>query len=118
MCKLIEELINEDGRDLMESFTKQVIEVIQKIPPGKVMTYGQIARCAGNSRAARQVVRILHSMSEKYNLPWHRVINAKGELGINNSELLAVQVFALEREGIEITGGKLVNLKQYQYIPE
>lgn len=102
---------------MLEIFTERVIEVIKKIPPGKVMTYGQIARCAGNSRAARQVVRILHSMSGKYNLPWHRVINVKGELGIKSAELLAVQVFALEREGIEIVGGNFVNLKQYQYNP-
>ncbi|MGG3942655.1 MGMT family protein [Peribacillus psychrosaccharolyticus] len=94
-----------------------VISIIQKIPESKVMTYGQIARCAGNPRAARQVVRILHSMSEKYNLPWHRVINAKGELGIKNPDLLAVQVFALEREGIVITGGNRVNLNRYQYNP-
>lgn len=94
-----------------------VISIIKEIPESKVMTYGQIARCAGSPRAARQVVRILHSMSEKYNLPWHRVINAKGELGIKNADLLAVQVFALEREGIAITGGNRVNLKRYQYNP-
>lgn len=94
-----------------------VISIIQEIPESKVMTYGQIARCAGNPRAARQVVRILHSMSEKYNLPWHRVINAKGELGIKNPDILAVQVFALEREGIVISGGNRVNLNRYQYNP-
>lgn len=105
------------GVILLESFTMGVIRIIQEIPESKVMTYGQIARCAGNPRAARQVVRILHSMSEKYNLPWHRVINAKGELGIGNPDLLAVQVFALEREGITITGGNQVNLTRYQYIP-
>ena len=102
---------------MLEAFTMGVISIIKEIPESKVMTYGQIAKCAGNPRAARQVVRILHSMSEKYNLPWHRVINAKGEIGIKNPDLLAVQVFALEREGIVVTEGNRVNLKRYQYIP-
>ena len=46
------------------------------------MTYGQIATLAGSPRGARQVVRVLHTLSEKYKLPWHRVINSKGEISI------------------------------------
>ena len=43
------------GATLVQPFTERVIRIIQQIPAGKVMTYGQIARLAGNSRAARQV---------------------------------------------------------------
>ncbi|MFC0471513.1 MGMT family protein [Halalkalibacter kiskunsagensis] len=60
----------------MRSYEK-VLDIIKHIPVGKVMTYGQIAKFAGSPRAARQVVRILHSMIRKYNLPWHRVVNKK-----------------------------------------
>lgn len=70
----------------MQPFTKAVIEQIQSIPPGKVMTYGGVAAAAGSPRAARQVVRILHSMSAKYDLPWHRVVNAKGEIALRDDE--------------------------------
>lgn len=97
----------------MTSFTECVIKVIQSIPSGKVMTYGQIARAAGSPRAARQVVRILHSMSEKYNLPWHRVINSKGEIGINDEELFFTQKTLLEEEGIEFKSEKSVSLEQF-----
>lgn len=97
----------------MTSFTESVIKVIQSIPSGKVMTYGQIARAAGSPRAARQVVRILHSMSEKYNLPWHRVINSKGEIGINDEELFFTQKTLLEEEGIEFKSEKSVSLEQF-----
>lgn len=97
----------------MTSFTERVIKVIQSIPSGKVMTYGQIARAAGSPRAARQVVRILHSMSEKYNLPWHRVINSKGEIGINDEELFFTQKTLLEEEGIEFKSEKSVSLEQF-----
>ncbi len=64
----------------MTPFTQDVVALIRAIPAGRVATYGQIARLAGNPRAARQVVRILHSMSQAERLPWHRVVNAKGEI--------------------------------------
>ncbi|MEG0679702.1 MAG: MGMT family protein [Carnobacterium sp.] len=63
----------------MEPFTKRAIAIMKSIPSGKVMTYGQVAESAGNKKGARQVVRILHSMSKKYEIPWHRIINSKGE---------------------------------------
>lgn len=96
----------------MESFTEKALHIIKQIPPGKVMTYGQIAKLAGSPRGARQVVRILHSMSEKYQLPWHRVINAKGEIGFKDEEMFLVQKLSLEGEGVEVTGKK-VNLHKY-----
>jgi methylated-DNA-protein-cysteine methyltransferase-like protein len=66
----------------MTNFTKDVIQIIQNIPSGKVMTYGQIATMAGNPWGARQVVRILNSSSRAYQLPWHRVVNAKGGISL------------------------------------
>jgi methylated-DNA-protein-cysteine methyltransferase related protein len=102
----------------MESFTERVIKVIKSIPPGKVMTYGQIAGLAGSPRGARQVVRILHSMSKKHRLPWHRVINAKGEIGFSDEESLEVQKLSLESEGIEFFGYRRIDLDKYRYIPD
>lgn len=99
----------------MTPFTKRVIEIIHHIPPGKVMTYGQIAGMAGSPRAARQVVRILHSMSRNYKLPWHRVINSKGEIAIKNEELYHEQIAVLESEGVEVSRKGTVDLKKYQW---
>ncbi|GGP09921.1 hypothetical protein GCM10011346_15960 [Oceanobacillus neutriphilus] len=82
------------------------------------MTYGQIAKEAGNPRGARQVVRVLHSMSRKYNLPWHRVINAKGQLAIPNEEANWEQRTRLEEEDILVSSSGRVNLKEYQWIPD
>ena len=96
----------------MTDFTEQVLEIIKNIPFGRVMTYGQIAAYAGNPRGARQVSRILSSMSQKYQLPWHRVINSKGgisltgEPGFTQGELLSM-------EGVTVQN-KQINLKQYQ----
>ncbi|AZB44116.1 MGMT family protein [Bacillus sp. FJAT-42376] len=99
----------------MEPFTERVIHILRNIPEGKVMTYGQIAFAAGSPRAARQVVRILHSMSRKHNLPWHRVINSKGELSIKDEHVLERQQKALTMEGVIINDGKKIDLEKYQY---
>ena len=102
----------------LERFTEEVIGIIQQIPPGKVMTYGQIGQLAGSPRGARQVVRILHSSSKKYNLPWHRVINAKGEIGLKQEGAASHQIFLLESEGITLTDQGKIDLEVYRHHPE
>ncbi|WP_345241158.1 MGMT family protein [Pontibacillus salipaludis] len=98
----------------MQAFTEEVIKIIKGIPKGQVMTYGQIAKVAGNPRAARQVARILHSMSRKENLPWHRVVNAKGEIVVGGEEAIFTQKDTLEEEGVQVQNGK-VSLSRYRY---
>ena len=97
----------------MTEFTRNVITIIQHIPKGKVMTYGQIAVKAGNHLGARQVSRILHSMSEKYDLPWHRVINSKGMIGLKGNAAL-IQKSLLIDEGIEVEGVR-ISLEKYLF---
>lgn len=97
----------------MQPFTTQVIHIISSIPEGKVMTYGQIAKEAGSPRAARQIVRILHSMSRKYQLPWHRVVNSRGEIALQDDEGASLQRMLLEAEGVYIGLGGGIDLQQY-----
>ncbi|WP_098444124.1 MGMT family protein [Bacillus sp. es.036] len=101
----------------VELFTENVVTIIKKIPPGKVMTYGQIAKCAGSPRGARQVVRILHTMSRKHELPWHRVINAKGEIGLKSEDGYIDQKMMLEGEGIVFHPNSKIDLTIYRYDP-
>lgn len=101
----------------MTPFTERVVRIIQSIPEGSVMTYGGIARAAGSPRAARQVVRILHSMSRKYKLPWHRVINARGMISLTEDESASLQRLYLEGEGIGFDERGAVDLERYQYDP-
>lgn len=102
----------------MKPFTDKVIQIIKNIPKGKVMTYGQIARTAGRPRAARQVVRILHSMGRKYSLPWHRVINARGQIAIKDEEGFFNQLSMLQDEGVDVSKDGKVDLEVYLYSPE
>jgi len=100
------------------SFTERAVALIKQIPSGKVMTYGQIAALAGSPRGARQVVRVLHSMSKKHNLPWHRVINSKGEIGFKDEEMYVVQKLSLEAEGILVSSDGKLDLKVHLYEPD
>lgn len=102
----------------MTPFTKRVIQVIQQIPEGKVMSYGQVARQVGSPRGARQVVRILHTMSKKYTLPWHRIVNRKGGVTIQDEEGKFTQIALLKKEGIQFDSSNRIPLKEYGYIPE
>ncbi|MFD2371644.1 MGMT family protein [Brevibacillus sp. GCM10020057] len=101
----------------MEEFTKRAIAIIASIPAGKVMTYGQIASLAGSPRAARQVVRILHAMSKKHRLPWHRVINGKGRIGLQDEVSFTLQKMNLEAEGVAVSAEGAIDLSVYQYAP-
>ncbi|WP_202707186.1 MGMT family protein [Sporosalibacterium faouarense] len=90
----------------MTAFTAKVIKIIKNIPKGKVMTYGQIAAEAGSPRGARQVVRVLHSMSDKYQLPWHRVVNRNGEISLKG-ENYHIQKQLLDEEGVCFRDGRI-----------
>jgi len=87
--------------------------LIKHIPKGKVLTYGIIAKLAGNPKAARQVSWILHSSTKKHALPWHRVINSKGEISMSRIDDKEYQKALLEQEGISFEKNYKLNLKKY-----
>lgn len=103
---------------MTELFTQRVVKAIKRIPKGKVATYGQIAAIAGSPRAARQVVRILHTQSSKEKLPWHRVINSKGEIGLKPGEGYELQKKMLEDEGVNFKVNNSVDLIKFQWQPK
>ncbi|MEW9667917.1 MGMT family protein [Ammoniphilus sp. 3BR4] len=102
----------------MKPFTERTISIIKSIPAGKVMTYGQVASLAGSPRGARQVVRILHSMSHNHQLPWHRIIHSSGEINTSNRELYREQKQLLEMENIRFINDCRIDLDLYQYHPQ
>lgn len=99
-------------------FSKRVKDAIKRIPEGKVATYGQIASVAGNYRAARQVAWVLHSSSQKDNLPWHRVINGKGEISLKPGDGFEEQKRRLQNEGVVFDKKNRINLECFLWDPE
>lgn len=77
----------------------RVYAIVDRIPRGRVATYGQIARLAGPGTGARQVGYALHALPEGSSTPWHRVINRLGEISLRaGGGHDALQRILLERE--------------------
>ena len=102
---------------MITKFAQTVLCIINNIPEGKVMTYGRIAAFAGQPTGARQVSRFLHSMSRKHDLPWHRVVNAKGKISLRPSRGYELQKALLESEGVQFSLKDAVNLDVYLWSP-
>ena len=83
------------------NFYARVYEVVRLIPYGKVATYGQIADIVSHSRAARTVGWALRALQGDTDVPWHRVINARGMVSTRYSEgPTLTQLAMLKEEGI------------------
>lgn len=81
----------------MKSFKEKVFAVVGKIPKGKVLTYGEAAKLAGNPRAARAVGSILNTNFNS-DIPCHRVIRSDGKIGGYNRGT-AEKIRRLKNEG-------------------
>src|SRR5271165_4236529 len=94
-----------------------ICAVIRRIPKGWVATYGQVAAMAGLPRRARLVGTVLQHLDPATDIPWHRVVNAKGEvsytLSRNGSD--AFQQRLLEEEGVEFDNRNRFNLERFRW---
>lgn len=96
--------------------TERILAVIKAIPKGKVASYGQVAALAGSPRGARQVARVLHSLSGKEKLPWHRVIGAAGSISLP-AEGGAEQARRLRKEGVPVDTRGRLDLARFRWKP-
>ncbi|MTI15607.1 MGMT family protein [Sansalvadorimonas verongulae] len=89
--------------------------VVSEIPEGKVATYGQVAEMAGLPTGARIVGNVLSKLPRGSHLPWHRVVNSKGEISFTqDSPRYQTQRELLEAEGVVFLNQK-INLKNYRW---
>jgi methylated-DNA-protein-cysteine methyltransferase-like protein len=96
----------------MNEFSKRVYDTVKEIPAGCVMTYGQVARLAGNPRGARGVGFILHRNPEPGVIPCHRVVFKNG--GVCTGYAFGgpdVQRSLLEGEGVIFLRDGRVDMK-------
>ena len=106
-------------RRVSETYRK-IYDTVEKIPRGRVASYGQVARVAGMERQARLVGYALHALSNDNakRVPWQRVINAQGYCSIKEPPMAAeIQQRMLEQEGIEFSPRGKVDWKKYGWIP-
>jgi methylated-DNA-protein-cysteine methyltransferase-like protein len=98
----------------------RIYAVVQQIPAGKVATYGQVAALAGYARGARLAGYALFRVAPDMDIPWHRVINAKGEISVSpfrqgNDHL---QRSLLLAEGLEFDQHNRVSLAKYRWLAD
>lgn len=97
---------------------QKIYEIVKLIPFGKVATYGQVAKLAGIPGQARQVGYALNRLDNN-SVPWHRVINAKGEISTrSDSNFETLQHDLLVHEGIRFNGNGKISLNQFRWHPE
>lgn len=89
---------------------------VRQIPEGQVATYGQIANLIGLPRGARQVGYALNSLTEGSDVPWHRVVNAKGEISLRSEPgCETIQRQLLEAEGITFDVHGRIDLEEHRW---
>lgn len=97
-------------------FYKRVTIVCERIPYGKVATYGQIALLCGKPRNARQVGYALKTGYAGEEVPAHRIVNHQGVLtGAGAFEKPDTQKKRLEAEGVFVEADQSVNLRRYHW---
>lgn len=112
VMELVEEsyMLTSSGAGVLnESLIREVLEIADKIPPGQVVSYGQIAAMIGRPKNARLIGRIM-SMADRYGEhPCHRVVNHAGRTvpGWNEQRSL------LEAEGVTFLSNGNVDMKKH-----
>lgn len=93
----------------------KIFAVVKRIPKGKVLTYGWVAKLAG-VKSPRVVGNILHKNIDPKTIPCHRVVNATGMVAAHFAFGGARgQAERLQKEGVKVTYGK-VDLSKYLWI--
>jgi methylated-DNA-protein-cysteine methyltransferase-like protein len=97
---------------------ERIYAAVRRIPRGRVATYGQIASLSGVAGDARLVGYALSALPEHHDVPWHRVINARGEISRHSSlEYVKIQRAMLEAEDIEFDEKDKISLERFQWRP-
>ena len=96
---------------------QRIYATIRRIPKGRVATYGQIAELADLPGHARQVGYALSMTPDDVKIPWHRVVNARGEISARclDGSCESIQRDLLEAEGVIFNDRDRIPLKTYQW---
>jgi len=93
-------------------YFEDIRAVVRGLPPGKVATYGEVARAAGYPGSGRQVAWALRHASAR-GIPWQRIVGAGGTTRLPGESGME-QRLLLEMEGVKFAGGR-IRMKQFEY---
>src|SRR5438132_11437642 len=99
----------------MTTYSRIYAEV-RRIPRGRVATYGQVAELAGLEGHARQVGYALHNLPSRSGVPWHRVVNARGEISARSgSDWGELQRLLLEAGKVKFDAKGRIDLTRFRW---
>lgn len=91
---------------------RKILAEVRRVPPGRVASYGEIARRAGLPKRARLVARVL-ATHEEDDLPWHRILRADGRIAFPpRSAGYREQSARLKAEGVKLRSGRVLPEKR------
>jgi methylated-DNA-protein-cysteine methyltransferase-like protein len=96
---------------MIDSLYERIYDVVRQVPKGSVATYGAVARAVGVPRGARQVGYAMAALGRgapRHDVPWHRIVNAKGESSIGEE-----QIERLRAEGVAFGPDGRIDLRVY-----
>lgn len=96
----------------MNPFYEQIYDLVRQVPPGRVISYGQIARVLGRPRSARVVGWAMHTCP--IDIPWQRVVMKDGT--VTGGEFAEVRRRLLEEEGVTFLPDGRVDMEKYAWI--
>ena len=95
----------------------RIYAAVAAIPAGRVATYGQVAEPAGLPRRARLVGTALKNLTEDSGVPWHRVVNARGEISERpRPDAVTEQRILLEDEGVVFQANGRIDLEVFGWM--
>lgn len=98
-------------------YRESVYDIVRLIPPGRVMTYGQLANTLGDGYTARTVGYVMHG-ADSENVPWQRVINSQGKCSTGRLTIpMNLQQELLEAEGVVFSEKGKCDLREFQWYP-
>lgn len=101
-----------------KQYRQRVYEIVNEIPAGRVMTYGQIAEILGMGYTPRTVGFVMHA-ADTENVPWQRVINSQGACSTGRMTVpVNLQQQILESEGVKFNEKSRCDLTVYRWSPE
>lgn len=109
-------MADADNRAGGSGIRARVEELVADIPPGRVMTYGDVAACCGYPGAARRVGAIAHGGAP--GLPWHRVVSSGGRLATVRGADPDWQSAALASEGVAFRDGRILGFDAIRWYPD
>lgn len=99
------------SRNHSNHFFRGVYALVRRVPRGCVVSYGQIARALGAPQAARTVGWAMRACPS--DVPWHRVVNARGEISLRPPSGYHEQRARLKEEGIRFDHAGRIDLRKY-----